>query len=359
MDFLSYLFCSFHLENYSILQRLRNERMVSNMAKHNLVLLNGQVLRKPKLIPNKNTGEIETAMCPIWVIRGVRDFGNNIDHVKHDAPIIMTRNPELIKIMETWEVGDMVEVKGSLTTKDVIKGFVCKHCGQKQKKKGSLVYINPIFLEVHEKRLTPEQGLQKLKERCEISNQVTLIGAVCREPQLYTTEKGLAITTYQMAVRRKYRIATDSTETKTDFPWVKSYGNIAKNDAASIKKGTYIFIDGMLQTREFDRSYICQNPECGKENHFTDFAMEIVPFATEYLRDYYTQEEILAREKEQNALAVKSVFNEDAIDENRPLDAPEYEVEKEDDDAKKKVSTSEDSASPNQINSAIASEIFN
>ena len=303
------------------------------MAKHNVALLNGQVVQQPRFIKDAG-GKIIRAMGPIGVIRGVRDFGNNIDNIKHDAPIIMTSNPDLIKIMLTWEVGDMVEIKGSVTTKDITKSCTCKHCGQKNMKKGSLVYVNPIFMCVHEKRLSPEEGVKVLRSRCEISNQVTLIGAVCREPQLYITDKGLAITTYQMAVRRKYRIATDSAQIKTDFPWIKSYGIIAKNDAAAIKKGAYIFVDGMIQTRELERLQVCEH--CGKEYRWCDFAMEIVPFATEYLRDYYTKEEIQAREKEQTAMATQQVFNENTIDENRPTDAPDYiePEEKEEDTVK-------------------------
>ena len=318
------------------------------MAKHNLALLNGQVIQPPRFIKGP-TGKIERAMGPIWVIRGVRDFGNNIDHVKHDAPIIMTSNPELIKIMMTWEKGDMVEIKGSITTKDITKSCTCKHCGEKNQKKGSLVYINPIFIGVHEKRLSSEEGLALLRSRCEISNQVTLIGPVCREPQQYITEKGLAITTYQVAVRRKYRIASDSTETKTDFPWIKSYGSIAKNDALSIKKGAYIFIDGMLQTRELERVQVCEH--CGKEYRWCDFAMEVVPFATEYLRDYYTKEEIQKREAEENKLAIKSVFSEASVDEARPADKPDYEEPEEE---------SSNSNSGNSSNlSSVAGSIFN
>lgn len=292
------------------------------MAKHNYAMLNGQVRENPRLIKNAS-GAIERIICPILVIRGVRDFGNNIDHIKYDSPFVMTNNPELIKIMKTWEKGDMVEIKGSVTTKDIVKSTTCKHCGHKHKKNGNMVYINPIFACVHEKRLSPSEGLEILKARCEISNQVTLIGPVCREPQLFVTDNGLSITTYQMAVRRKYRIASDSSDNKTDFPWVKSYGAIAKNDAASIKKGAYIFVDGMIQTRELDRIQVCE--ECGKEYHWNDFAMEIVPFATEYLRDYYTKEDIQKREAEAGALAAKSVLSESVIDAERPLDAPVFD----------------------------------
>lgn len=305
------------------------------MAKHNYVMLNGQVLQPPRFNLGPN-GEVQRALGPVVIIRGVRDFGNNIDNIKYDAPVVMTSDPALIKIMQQWEVGDMVEIKGSITTKDIVKSSTCKHCGEKNKKAGSLVYINPIYIGIHEKKLSRAEGLNVLKARCEISNQVTLIGPVCRDPQLYVTEKGLAITTYQMAVRRKFRIVSDSSDTKTDFPWIKSYGAIAKNDAASIKKGTYIFVDGMIQTRELERTQVCEH--CGGEYKWNDFAMEIVPFATEYLRDFFTKEEIKKREMEQSSLAAKSVLSETDVDESRPTDKPDY-TEDEDIAAKNNVVT--------------------
>lgn len=298
------------------------------MAKHNFALLNGQVTKKPKLIENPATGKIERALANILVIRGIRDFGNNIDHIKYDSPIIMSDNPEIIRKMAQWEEGDMVEIKGSVTSKDIIKSCSCKQCGFKNKKRGSLIYINPIFVGTHEKRLSKIEGLEALKSRCEISNQVTLIGPVCREPQLYVTSTGLPITTYQMAVRRKFRIANDAIENKTDFPWIKSYGAIAKNDATAIIKGSYIFVDGMLQTRELERTQVCE--QCGAEYKWNDFAMEIVPFATEYLRDFKTKDEIQKETLEAGATIASSVLNEDYIDENRPIDKPDFSVLMED-----------------------------
>ena len=293
------------------------------MAKHNLVILNGVVSNQPKIIKSEETGEYVRGVCSITTIRGVRDFGNNIDHVKYDSPIIMSGNPDIIKVMAEWNEGDMVEIKGSITTKDVIKSTKCTHCGNINKRKGNVVYINPIFAETKEKGLNKEQGLELLKRRCEISNQVTVIGPVCREPALYKTDKGLNIATYQMAIRRKYRIKDDNPDIKTDFPWIKSYGSIAANDAKIIKKGTYLFIDGMLQTRKLERDQVCE--KCGESYKWSDSAMEIVPFATEYLRDYYSDEEIKQKQLEEGRRAAESVLNEGVIDSIRPNDLPDYQ----------------------------------
>lgn len=292
------------------------------MAKHNFVLLNGQVMQEPKLFKDSETGKYIRAICPIKTIRGVRDFGNNIDHIKYDVPIIMSGSPEMVEKMAKWQVGDMVEVKGAITTKDIIKSTTCK-CGHKNKRKGNIVFINPIYVEIHERGLNEKQGIEALKGRCEISNLVTVIGPVCREPQLYKTENGLYITTYQMAIRRKYRIKDDSAEIRTDFPWIKSYGAIAANDGKINRKGAYIFVDGMIQTRKLERIQKCE--QCGLEYTWNDSATEIVPFAVEYLRDYNTKEEIDEKEKAEGQRAAQDVLNEDYVDNQRPADAPDYE----------------------------------
>lgn len=292
------------------------------MAKHNLVILNAQVLQEPKIFKDDKTNEYVRGICTVLTIRGVRDFGNNLNHIKYDSPIIMTGNPELIEKMADWHTGDMVEIKGSVTTKDVVKSTTCKQCGNKNKRKGSVVYINPIYLEQREKGLSREEGQELLKQRCEVSNLVTIIGPACREPVVYKTDKGLLITTYQVAIRRKYRIKDDSPENKTDFPWIKSYGSIALNDYKTIKKGTYLFIDGMIQVRDIERNQVCE--KCGFEYKWKDTAMEIIPFATEYLRDYKTEEESKALENTENQLDIHRVLNEQEVDVMRPNDDPDY-----------------------------------
>ena len=313
------------------------------MAKHNHVIINGQVAQNPTIIRDEN-GVPERGIVAIKTIRGIRDFGNNIDNLRYDMPIVMTGAPELVKKMSKWREGDMVEVKGSLTTRDITRNSTCIHCGHKQGRKGSAVFVNPIYLGLREqlsklirstspgsieyteqKRECEAKGIELLKERCEISNQATFIGPVCREPSVYKTEKGLVITTYQMAIRRKFRIKDDSADTKTDFPWVKAYGAIAVNDAKALKKGTYVFVDGMIQTREFERTIKCEH--CGHDYTYKGNTAEIVPYAIEYLRDYNTPEDIEKKEKEEGRLAAEAVLNENVVDELKPVDDPEFSEE--------------------------------
>lgn len=293
------------------------------MAKHNQVILNGQVSVPPRIVMD-DTGTPVRAMFGIDVMHGNRDFGNNIDNIKYDVPIIMTSDASMIKQVEKIKKGDMIEVKGTITTRDITKRTTCKYCGHKHEKAGNLVCITPIYIDVRESALTDEKGKRLLRDRCEMSNMVTVIAPLCRDPQLYITENGTSVTTYQLAIRRKFRIKKDN-DIRTDFPWVKSYGQIAVNDAKTLKKGAYVFIDGRIQVRQLKRIQECEN--CGETYEWTDSATEIVPYAVEYLRDYYTKDEIAAREQKEGKLAASQVFDEEEISRNRPMDIPDFNDE--------------------------------
>lgn len=275
------------------------------MAKHNSVFLYGQVLNEPRITKNED-GEFIRGMCAINVIRGIRDFGNNISNLKYDCPIIMSGEPEKIAEMATWHKNDMVEIKGSVTTKEVNKSTICKSCGEKNVAEGNVVFINPIYLSLRETGITKEEGIELLKKRVEISNCATLIGTLCRDMETFRTNEGLQITQYQLAVNRKYRVKDDSAENRTDYPWVKSYGNIAIEDSKFLKTGTLVYVDGMIQTREVDRKTVCQH--CGNEYNWKDSALEVVPYAVEYLQNFILPEEYEKKESEEAQEIIDKVF---------------------------------------------------
>jgi len=276
------------------------------MARQNFVLLNGQLVQDPKIIKDEN-GAYLRAMCAVKVIRGVRDFGDNISHLKYDCPVIMTGNPERIAEIETWKANDMVEIKGVLTTKEIKKVTICENCQTKNKIDGVYTYINPIFCERKETGLTKEEGLELLKKRCEISNYLLCVGTLCRDVDTYLTDKNLKIAQYQIAVNRKFRIKESSAEERTDYPWVKSYGENAIEDEKALRKGSVILIDGMLQTREIVRSSVCC--ECGHSYKWNDQATEIVPYQNEYLQNFTTGEEWEQEQVQAEQDALSNIFN--------------------------------------------------
>lgn len=280
------------------------------MARHNYVSLYGQVTREPTIIKNEETGEYLRGMCPILIARGVRS-ADTVTH-KYDNPIIMSGNAEQVKRMEEWRVGDMVEVKGAITTKNVIKTKSCDHCGEKNKKNGTVVFVNPIYTGIRERGQSSEQAAELLKERSEISNIAFLLGSLCADPEQYLTSKGAYLTTYQLGITRKFRVQEDSADARSDYPWVKSYGMIAAADIKALKKGALVYVDGFLQTRKIEKNCVCEY--CGETFKWPDSSMEVVPYTTEYLRGHYSPEEIKRMEDEQLDKKIHLVFSESEID---------------------------------------------
>ena len=201
------------------------------MARHNEVTLYGRVIQNPKLFYNSTdeTNPSRTLLRVIGaisVVRGIRDFGAVDKRIRIDVPIVLSQNKKIMKLMKTWEVGDMILIRGTLATVNVTKSICCPNCQQIEPVKTTLAFINPIFMKTECKGLSPEEGNQDMRQNAEISNRITVIGKACTAPELFVTDKGQKITNYQLDIMRKYRIKEDDEENKHDFPFVKSYGYV-------------------------------------------------------------------------------------------------------------------------------------
>lgn len=96
-------------------------------------------------------------------------------------------------------------------------------------------------------------------------NTVTLLGNVCRDPELRFTPSGLAIATVSLALNRKWK-DSQSGELKEEVSFIDStaFGKSAENIGKYVKKGDPLLIHGRLkqdtwedkQTHE-KRSKVC------------------------------------------------------------------------------------------------------
>lgn len=295
------------------------------MARHNEVTLYGRVIQEPKLLYN-STDETNASRTLVRVIgaisvmRGIRDFGAVDKRIRIDVPVVLSQNKKIMKLMQAWEEGDMVLIRGTLATVNVTKPHCCPHCQQIEQIKTTLAFINPIFMKTEYKELSPEEGNQDMRRNAEISNRITVIGKACTAPEMFITDKGQKITNYQLDIMRKYRIKEDDDENKHDFPFVKSYGFVADNDHRAIQEDGMVFVDGAIQTREYTRTHIC--PFCEKEYTYRDSATEIVPYSTEYLTGCKTMEEI-EEEKRLEEIAAGQAARAQLFGDDTPLDDTE------------------------------------
>ena len=273
------------------------------MARHNLVFMLGFIT---SIQIQRSVNQDPYAMVYVSVARGPRSVGDHKHHLKCDNVLVMCRDKDIIQEMETWEMYDIVEIKGTIAAKSVNKGSHCQSCGAKNTAEGVIVYINPIFGKKRGHLTDEEACLNYLAENQEVSNQAFIFGTLCRDPKKITPKEGLIVTQYQIAINRKFRIQADPPEIRTDYPWVKSYGENAISDREHLHTGSQVFVDGCIQARKVNRHAVCI--KCGQKYDWADRAMEIVPFETEYIANFYTEEEIAENKAKVAAQKTRSVL---------------------------------------------------
>ena len=261
--------------------------------KWNEISLKGPVI-KFKISDKPDENGYMTAKLVMGVIRGYRNVGVNRDKVKIDRPIIQTRNPEMINRMITWKKNDIVTIEGAITTNTLNKISICPHCRARNLTEGLSTYIEPRFAELNFSAKDESSCIQYLQTVREISNRARVSGNLCRDPKKISIKNGPTVTQYPLAVDRKFVIKEDPPSKTTDFPWVKAYGQNAISDRNRLHLGSEVMIDGLIQTRSVNRKTICR--ECGQLYEWKERVCELVPYETEYVTNYYTEEEAAANE---------------------------------------------------------------
>ena len=79
-------------------------------------------------------------------------------------------------------------------------------------------------------------------------NLVVLTGRLTADPELKTTQSGISVTSFSIAVDRRYRAGE---EKQTDFINIVAWRLSAEFVAKYFKKGNMIGIEGSIQTRKY------------------------------------------------------------------------------------------------------------
>ena len=254
------------------------------MARENTVILHGQVRGKPKIYLNPEGKTIQVSFF-LKVLRRPFLTGEgqtNIGNLRVDSPIIITRDEELINTCVNFAEGDMVDIKGVLVTRNVKKESICPN-GHTKVDIGTSVFIVPQYVCRRETHLSVPSGDMLLRERCEVSNICMIIGSLCKDPDFYEFDEntGSCVAQYQIASNRRYHIRDGHEAERTDYPWVKTINRQARDDKAHLKKGSSIYINGAIQTREVERELVC--PVCGEKYQKKEMVCELFPYTVEYL----------------------------------------------------------------------------
>jgi single-strand DNA-binding protein len=82
-------------------------------------------------------------------------------------------------------------------------------------------------------------------------NNVTVIGNITRDPELRYTTGGRAVTSFGLAVNRRYQVNNEWQE-QTSFFDVVAWAQLGENTAASLNKGARVIVSGRLEQRSWE-----------------------------------------------------------------------------------------------------------
>lgn len=142
-------------------------------------------------------------------------------------------------------------------------------------------------------------------------NKVILVGNLTRDPELITTNNGISLCRFTLAVQRRY--ASNEGEREADFINIVVWRAAADNCYKYLKKGSKAGVVGSMQTRSYDA-------QDGTKRYTTDVVAEEVEFLSTKSQssDEYQSEESTAGSKSTGKSDIVNKF-EPIDDDNLPF----------------------------------------
>src|SRR5271169_2703627 len=82
-------------------------------------------------------------------------------------------------------------------------------------------------------------------------NKVILVGRLGKDPETRYTSGGQAVATFSMATDSSYKDRAGERQKRTEWHRIKAWGKLAEIVQQYLKKGSLIFIEGRIETREW------------------------------------------------------------------------------------------------------------
>ena len=82
-------------------------------------------------------------------------------------------------------------------------------------------------------------------------NKVMVIGHLGRDPEMRFTPNGKSVSNFCVACNRSWQGSDGNTHTDTDWFNVVAWGNLAEEAKQRLQKGNLVYIEGRLQTRNW------------------------------------------------------------------------------------------------------------
>lgn len=256
------------------------------MAKENYLFLIGQVKKEINFKKDANGNLVRAQFVITTIKRNIYDNAGMYTP-SYDYLYVESASEEIIRVCTKIKPFDFIEIKGTIATKNIVRGKTCPVCKHVTLDRGVLDYIEPIYIGIRAHANSATDGADYLRQCAEASNIVKLIGVVCKEPEFYTYENGKDYAHYNLAVNRKLFVEGQP-EVSADFPWVKTYGEQAVKDKVAIKKGSLVYIDGYVKAEKSKQDTICE--KCGEHYNFEHMVNVVIPYSVEYLEGCHLPE---------------------------------------------------------------------
>ena len=85
-----------------------------------------------------------------------------------------------------------------------------------------------------------------------MSNQITVVGNLTREPELRYTPSGTAVADLRLAVNHDYTTQSGERRQEASFLTVIVWGKQAESCGEYLDKGSEVFVEGRLQVRDWE-----------------------------------------------------------------------------------------------------------
>lgn len=85
-------------------------------------------------------------------------------------------------------------------------------------------------------------------------NKVILVGRLGADPQLKYTPSGRANASFSLATNAVWKDQEGNQQERTDWHRITAWGKLAEIMGEYLKKGSYVYLEGRIQTRSYEDS---------------------------------------------------------------------------------------------------------
>lgn len=83
-------------------------------------------------------------------------------------------------------------------------------------------------------------------------NKVILVGRLGNDPEIRYTQQGVAVTNFNIATSESWTDKNGQKQEKTEWHRIVVWGKIAELCSQYLQKGRQVFVEGRLQTRQWE-----------------------------------------------------------------------------------------------------------